>query len=100
VSGARDKDTLVVLYAPWCQFCQGMEASYEELAKNMAGGHVRVAKYQADVDKEWAKANAGLTTFPSIVFLPKAKPGFIKYPSERRDAETLEMFAKAVAGTA
>jgi thiol:disulfide interchange protein len=20
--GARDKDTLLVLYAPWCQFCQ------------------------------------------------------------------------------
>jgi adenylyl-sulfate reductase (glutathione) len=61
---------------------------------------VRVAKYQADVDRDWAKANAGLTTFPSIVFLPKAKPGFVKYPSERRDPETLGMFVKAVAGTA
>jgi adenylyl-sulfate reductase (glutathione) len=58
-----------------------------------------VAKYQADVDKEWAKANAGLTTFPTIVALPKGKKGFVKYPSERRDPETLGMFVKAVAGT-
>lgn len=100
VGGDRDKDTLLVLYAPWCPFCQGMEANYEALAQELAGSHVRVAKYQADVDKEWAKANAGLTTFPSIVFLPKGKSGFIKYPSERRDVETLNMFVKAVAGTA
>jgi len=79
---------------------QGMEANFEELAASLAGSHVRVAKYQADVDKDWAKANAGLTTFPSIVMLPKAKGGVIKYPSERRDVESLTMFVKAVAGTA
>ena len=100
VGGKRDKDTLVVLYAPWCPFCQGMEANFEQLAQQLKGSHVRVAKYQADVDKDWAKANAGLTTFPSIVMLPKAKEGFIKYPSERRDPEALGMFVKAVAGTA
>ncbi len=22
-SGPRDKDTLLVMYAPWCPFCQG-----------------------------------------------------------------------------
>ena len=43
-----------------------MEPAYEALAKKMAGSQVTVAKYQADVDKEWAKANLGLTTFPTI----------------------------------
>lgn len=100
VGGKRDKDTLLVLYAPWCQFCQALEPNYEALAADLKGSHVRVAKYQADVDKDWAKANAGLTTFPSIVFLPKAKEGLVKYPSERRDPETLGMFVKAIAGTA
>ena len=99
VGGERDKDTLLVLYAPWCPFCQAMEAGFEELAASLKGSGVRVAKYQADVDKDWAKANAGLTTFPSIVMLPKSKPGtFVKYPSERRDAETLGMFVRAMAG--
>lgn len=98
--GARDKDTLLVLYAPWCPFCQGMEANYEALAQQLSGSHVSVAKYQADVDKEWATKNLGLTTFPTIVMLPKAKGGFVKYPSERRDVESLAMWVKTMAGTA
>ena len=43
-----DKDTLLVLYAPWCPFCQGMEGAYAELAARLAGSHVRVAKLNAD----------------------------------------------------
>jgi adenylyl-sulfate reductase (glutathione) len=77
-----------------------MEANYEALAKAMSGSHVSVAKYQADVDKEWATKNLGLTTFPTIVMLPKAKAGFVKYPSERRDVESLQMWVKTLAGTA
>ncbi|KAF8068432.1 APR3 [Scenedesmus sp. PABB004] len=99
-AGPRDKDTLLVLYAPWCPFCQAMEPAFEALAAQLAGGHVSVAKYQADVDKDWAKANLGLTTFPTIVMLPKAKAGFVKYPSERRDVESLAMWVKTLAGTA
>ena len=45
-SGKRDKDTLLVLYAPWCPFCQAMEANFSELANQMAGTSVTVAKYQ------------------------------------------------------
>jgi adenylyl-sulfate reductase (glutathione) len=77
-----------------------MEANFEALAQQLAGSHVRVAKYQADVDKEWATANLGLTTFPTIVMLPKAKSGFVKFPSERRDVESLTMWVKTLAGTA
>lgn len=99
-SGTRDKDTLLVLYAPWCPFCQALEPNFEAVAQQLAGSHVTVAKYQADVDKDWSKANLGLTTFPTIVMLPKNKSGFIKYPSERRDPETLGMWVKTVAGTA
>ena len=46
LEGARDRDTLVVLYAPWCPHCQAMEASYAELATQLAGSSVRVAKFQ------------------------------------------------------
>ena len=37
---------LVVLYAPWCQFCKALEPAYAELAQQLAGSHVRVAKFQ------------------------------------------------------
>jgi hypothetical protein len=139
--GQRDKDTLVVLYAPWCQYSQvslawvplpfesrhdtaydcnlsgstlqqacemnkcvhaarfddevlsmccaplsrlgscykgctlplqAMEGSYSELAEQLQGSHVRVAKFQADVDREFAQERFGLKTFPTVVMLPKA----------------------------
>ena len=96
--GKRDKDTLVVLYAPWCRFCQAMEPSYAELADKLQGSHVRVAKYQADVDREYVAENFDMKTFPTIVMLPKGKDGFVKYPSERRDVDTLSMWVRSVGG--
>jgi adenylyl-sulfate reductase (glutathione) len=100
LDGPRDKDTVCVLYAPWCQFCQGMEASYEELGAQLAGSHVRVAKFQADIERDFAAQHFGLKTFPTIVMLPKGGPAgkAIKFPSERRDAETLGMWVKTIAG--
>lgn len=47
-----------------------MEANFEELAKHMTGHKVRVAKYQADIDREFCNENLQLKTFPTIVYLP------------------------------
>merc|ERR1719296_216634 len=42
---AGDEEAVVVVYAPWCQFCQGMEDALEEYAKT-AG--VPVYKFRGD----------------------------------------------------
>ena len=52
---------------------QALEPEYEALAEHMAGSQVRIAKYQADVDREFANASLGLKTFPSIVYYPKVR---------------------------
>jgi adenylyl-sulfate reductase (glutathione) len=75
-----------------------MEASYSELAGRYAGSHVRVAKFQADVERDFASENFGLKTFPTIIALPKGHSGYIKYPSETRDADTLDLWVRTVAG--
>lgn len=80
------------------QLAQAMEQSYSELAKRYQSSHVRVAKFQADVDRDFAAEKLGLRTFPTIVALPKGHAGYIKYPSETRDADTLDMWVKTVAG--
>lgn len=69
--GDRDKDTMLVMYAPWCPFCQGLEPDYVQVAKDIGGANLRVAKYNADEDREYCKG-LGLETFPTIVFMPKA----------------------------
>ena len=68
-----------------------MEASYADLAAQLDGTSVTVAKYQADTDREFCTEKLGLKTFPTIIYLPKGREGFIKYPSERRDVDTLKM---------
>ncbi|CAF2134019.1 unnamed protein product [Brassica rapa] len=91
--GNRKEPWLVVLYAPWCPFCQAMEASYVELAEKLAVKGIKVAKFRADGDqKEFAKQELQLGSFPTILLFPKSAPRAIKYPSEHRDVDSLMSF--------
>ncbi|KAK9227676.1 hypothetical protein WN943_012731 [Citrus x changshan-huyou] len=93
----RQEPWLVVLYAPWCQFCQAMEGSYVELADKLAGNGVKVGKFRADGDqKEYAKQKLQLGSFPTILFFPKHSSKPIKYPSEKRDVDSLMAFVDAL----
>lgn len=88
---------IVVLYAPWCQFCQGMESSYVELAEKLSGSGVKVGKFRADGDqKEFAQQKLQLQTFPTVLFFPKFAAGPVKYPSEKRDVDSLLAFVNAL----
>ncbi|KAK1557462.1 hypothetical protein Q3G72_025035 [Acer saccharum] len=93
----RQEPWLVVLYAPWCQFCQAMEGSYVELADKLAGSGVKVGKFRADGDeKEYAKRELQLESFPTILFFPKHSSKAIKYPTEKRDVDSLMAFVNAL----
>ncbi|PKA52585.1 5'-adenylylsulfate reductase 3, chloroplastic [Apostasia shenzhenica] len=93
----RKDPWLVVLYAPWCQFCQAMEPSYIELAEKLSGSGVKVAKFRADGDqKSFAKQELQLGSFPTILFFPKHASRPIKYFSERRDVDSLLAFVSAL----
>lgn len=75
-----------------------MEASYSELAERLDGSSIVVAKHQADLDKAYSQSKLGLTTFPTIIITRANMKGFIRYPSERRDVDTLSMWIKTVVG--
>ncbi|XP_028793723.1 5'-adenylylsulfate reductase 3, chloroplastic [Neltuma alba] len=93
----RKDPWIVVLYAPWCRFCQGMEDSYVELAEKLAGSGVKVGKFRADGEqKEYAKSELQLGSFPTILFFPKHSTRPIKYPSENRDVNSLMAFVNAL----
>ncbi|KAF2304692.1 hypothetical protein GH714_037504 [Hevea brasiliensis] len=93
----RKEPWIVVIYAPWCQFCQGMEQSYLELADKLAGSGVKVGKFRADGDqKEFAKQELQLGSFPTILLFPKHSSRPIKYPSEKRDVDSLMTFVSAL----
>ncbi|CAN4083783.1 unnamed protein product [Withania somnifera] len=93
----RRESWLVVLYAPWCQFCQAMEGSYVELAEKLAGSGVKVGKFRADGEqKAFAKEELQLGSFPTILFFPKHSSKPIEYPSEKRDVDSLLAFVNAL----
>ncbi|KAK1282025.1 hypothetical protein QJS10_CPB22g00213 [Acorus calamus] len=93
----RKEPWLVVLYAPWCRFCQAMESSYVELAGKLVGSGVKVGKFRADGEqKAFAERELQLGSFPTILFFPKHALKPIKYPSEKRDVESLLAFINAL----
>ncbi|XP_073146305.1 5'-adenylylsulfate reductase 3, chloroplastic-like [Henckelia pumila] len=94
---SKNEPWLVVLYAPWCQFCQGMEQSYVELAEKLTGSGVKIAKFRADgEEKPFAQQELQLGSFPTILFFPKNSSRPIKYPSENRDVASLTAFVNAL----
>jgi len=90
LKGAEATSVLVV-YAPWCQFCQGMEEEYSKLAAAMPD--VTVAKYRGDEEREFVKAEFEVESFPTIAVFKDGK--MTKYTSEVRDAETLQAFVES-----
>ncbi|PUZ72196.1 hypothetical protein GQ55_2G374100 [Panicum hallii var. hallii] len=93
----RAEPWLVVLYAPWCPFCQAMEASYVELAEKLAGAGVKVAKFRADGEqKPFAQAELQLQSFPTVLLFPSRTARPIKYPSEKRDVDSLLAFVNSL----
>jgi len=85
---AKGEDAVVVVYAPWCQFCQAMEAEIDQLAE--ASG-MPVYKFRGDEEREFVSANLNTESFPTINKLSGGE--FVKYDSEDRSVEALKAFA-------
>lgn len=74
-----------------------MEESYVELAQKLEGSGVKVGKFRADgEEKEFARRELELGSFPTILFFPKHSSRPIKYPSENRDVDSLMAFLNAL----
>ena len=96
----NEENEMIVLYAPWCPFCQAMEGSFTESAQTYGKAkNVRYSKFRADQDeKEWSKENLSLSSFPTILFFPKGREGFVKLGGERRDVDSLQIFIESIIG--
>jgi len=89
---AADEKTLLVVYAPWCQFCQKMEEEYEALAAEMAAEGVTVAKFRGDEVRDFVSEEFNVASFPTINLVGAGSA--IKYDSEKRDVASLKGFIK------
>lgn len=78
-------------------FVQAMEGSYVELAEKLGSSGVKVAKFRGDGEqKAFAQKELQLGSFPTILFFPRHSSQSIKYPSEKRDVDSLLAFVNAL----
>ncbi|KAJ1634041.1 phosphoadenosine-phosphosulfate reductase [Pavlovales sp. CCMP2436] len=83
--------SVVVVYAPWCQFCQALEPEFEKLS---AAVGLPVYKLRGDEEREFVAANFNTKSFPTINVID-SKGEVIKYESEARSVEAMAAFVKA-----
>jgi len=91
LSGSTDKDMLITVYAPWCQFCQAMESEFEAYAS--ASPDAAAGKFRGDEVREFVQG-LGVESFPTILFKPAGNNGVVKYTGseEERTADALGKF--------
>jgi len=90
----QDKDgSLVVVYAPWCQFCQAMEGSFEDTSKSAGFEDFKFLKFRGDTRRDFVQKEMDVQSFPTIGFMKNGK--FQKYDSEDRSVEALQKFIKS-----
>jgi phosphoadenosine phosphosulfate reductase len=81
----------VVVYAPWCQFCQALEPEFEKLS---AAAGVPVYKFRGDEQRDFVTANFNTQSFPTINVVT-SKGEVLKYESEDRSVDAMAAFVKA-----
>ena len=86
------KPSVLVVYAPWCQFSQKMEDEYEAFAKKMKG-KMEVFNFRGDEEREFVMDNLNTNSFPTVNVI-KADGTAVKYDSEVRTVEAFEKFVE------
>jgi len=90
----KGEEALMVVYAPWCQFCQAMEDEYGKLA---AAGGFSTYKFRGDEQREYVEAELNTKSFPTINFVA-ADGSVTKYESEDRSVEAMTAFFESMKG--
>uniref|UniRef100_A0A6T6BCM3 Thioredoxin domain-containing protein n=1 Tax=Diacronema lutheri TaxID=2081491 RepID=A0A6T6BCM3_DIALT len=83
----------VVVYAPWCPFCQALEAEFEKLA---GATGLPVYKFRGDELRDFAQSEFNTKSFPTINAIT-SEGAVVKYESEVRTVEAMAAFVKATA---
>jgi len=82
------KPAVIVVYAPWCKFCQDME---EELNKFAKTTDIEVYKFRGDELREFVRKNLNTESFPTVN-LVQCNGSLIKYKSNERTIESFKSF--------
>mmetsp|Transcript_119250 Transcript_119250/g.210880 ORF Transcript_119250/g.210880 Transcript_119250/m.210880 type:complete len:465 (+) Transcript_119250:100-1494(+) len=91
---AKGEPAVLTVYAPWCQFCQGMEEEYEKLAKEL---NIPVAKFRGDEQRSYVQEKLNTESFPTVNVVTKDGK-VVKYESEERTVPAFKAFIEKTVG--
>jgi len=86
------KKTLLVTYAPWCKFCQGMEEEFEKFAGTY-GSKIEIAKYRGDEDREFIQTAFKAKSFPTISLIGEDGSVEVLAGEDKRNVDGFKEFA-------
>lgn len=89
------KPAVITVYAPWCQFCQGMEDEYAKFAE---AADVDVYKFRGDEQRDFVQKELNTESFPTVNVI-KADGTVVKYDSEERTVDAFKAFVDETLGT-
>lgn len=84
------KPSVMVVYAPWCQYSQAMEDEYEKFA---AESGVDVFSFRGDEVRDFVQAELNTNSFPTVNVI-KPDGTAVKYESEVRTVEAFREFVE------
>lgn len=84
------KPSVMVVYAPWCQFSQKMEEEFEKFAAEM-GDKMDVYSFRGDDKREFVTENLNTSSFPTVNVI-KPDGTVVKYESEVRTVDAFKEF--------
>jgi len=84
----RGKPSFIVVYAPWCKFCQDMEEELNSFAKTT---NIDVYKFRGDELRDFVRNNLNTESFPTLN-LVQSDGSLIKFESDQRNCESLTFF--------
>jgi len=84
------KASVITVYAPWCQFCQGMEEDYSAFAND---ANVDVFKFRGDEVRDFVSETLNTESFPTVNVV-KPDGTIVKYESEDRTPAALKAFVE------
>lgn len=86
------KASVIAVYAPWCEYCLGMEEEYSKFADEV---DVDVFKFRGDEIRDFVSQNLNTKSFPTVNVV-KPDGTIVKYESEERTVDAFKADRKSV----
>ncbi|KAG0259958.1 protein disulfide-isomerase precursor [Mortierella polycephala] len=90
----KDKDVLIEYYAPWCQYCETLAPTYDEIGELYKGSNIVIAKIDATANDLPSSLPFTVSGYPTIKFKKAGSTEYMDYSGERTKESFIDFLNK------